>query len=64
MISHLHNSNMEKQIDLFGNEDVEWVYHFVGVFSGSELGIPSGIWVKKLSLEEVSVLLDKKGRIT
>ncbi len=63
LISHLHNSNMERQVDLFGKVVPEWEFEFLGIFSGSELGIPSGIWVKKLSEEEVSLLLDKKGWI-
>jgi hypothetical protein len=60
LISHLHNSNMEGQRDLEGNLVVEWIYHFLGVFSGSELQIPSGIWVKKLEREEVERLLDAR----
>ena len=61
LISHLHNSNMERQVDLFGKVVPEWEFEFLGIFSGSELGIPSGIWVKKLSEVEVSALLDQKG---
>jgi len=61
LISHLHNSNMERQVDLDGNVVKEWEYDFLGVFSGSELGIPSGIWVKRLSEAEVSSVLDRKG---
>jgi hypothetical protein len=60
LISHLHNSNMEGQRDFEGNLVVEWIYHFLGVFSGSELQIPSGIWVKKLEREEVERLLDAR----
>jgi len=61
LISHLHNSNMEGQRDFEGNVVREWEYDFLGVFSGSELGIPSGIWVKGLSEAEVSSVLDQKG---
>jgi len=60
LISHLHNSNMVGQRDLEGNLVVEWIYHFLGIFSGSELNIPSGIWVKKLEVEEVERLLDAR----
>jgi len=57
-----------KQVDLsLGEENrwcgkmvVEWVYHFMGIWSGSELGIPSGIWVKKLSLSEIEPFLAKR----
>lgn len=62
LISHLHNSNMEKnQVDLFGARVREWEYDFLGVFSGSELGIPSGIWVKRLEEAEIHVILKKWG---
>jgi len=62
LISHLHNSNMERrQVDLFGNVVMEWEYEFLGVFSGSELGIPGGIWVKALEEAEVSKLLKMWG---
>lgn len=62
LISHLHNSNMVKrQVDLFGDLVREWEYDFLGVFSGEELKIPSGIWVKRLEELEVSVLLEKWG---
>lgn len=55
---HLHNSNMERnQITLFGVVVREWDYDFLGVFSGSELGIPGGIWVKKLEEAEISSVL-------
>lgn len=61
LIRHLHNSNMEeKQIDLSGNVVKEWEYDFLGVFSGEELEIPSGIWVKRLSEAEVSKILKKR----
>jgi len=60
LISHLHNSNMVGQRDLEGNLVQEWIYHFLGIFSGSELNIPSGIWVKKLEVEEVERLLDAR----
>jgi hypothetical protein len=59
LISHLHNSNMKKdQVDLFGELVKEWEYLFLGVFLGSELGIPGGIWVKALEGVQVSKLLD------
>ena len=58
LISHLHNSNMVGQRDLEGKNEVEWIYHFVGVFSGSELGIPSYIWSKDLERELVEKLLE------
>jgi len=51
---------MEGQRDLEGNLVVEWIYHFLGIFSGSELNIPSGIWVKKLDREDVERLLDAR----
>jgi len=58
LISHLHNSNMGKQLDLFGNEVLEWRYVFLGVFLGSELGISAGIWVSRLEREAVVRLLE------
>jgi hypothetical protein len=46
---HLHNSNMERnQITLFGVVVREWDYDFLGVFSGSELGIPGGFGLRSL----------------
>jgi len=61
LISHLHNSNMERrQVDLLGNVVTVWEYTFLGVFSGSELGIPGGIWVKALEEVEIEVILAKK----
>jgi hypothetical protein len=60
LISHLHNSKMLKQVDLEGAVVEEWNYVFLGIWSGSELGIPSGIWVKKLSLEEIEPFLAKR----
>jgi len=58
LISHLHNSNMGKQLDLFGNEVPEWKYVFLGVFLGFELGISAGIWVSRLEREAVVRLLE------
>ena len=62
LISHLHNSNMEmRQVDLDGNIVLEWECDFLGVFTGKELGIPSGIWAKRLEEAEVSRILEKWG---
>jgi hypothetical protein len=59
LISHLHNSNMlKRQIDLFGDVVPEWIYHFIGVYSGERLGIPSGIWVKRFSRSEIAPILE------
>lgn len=60
LICHLHNSNMEGQRDFEGNVVFEWKFTFLGVFLGSELNIPSGIWVKRLEREEVDKLLEAK----
>jgi len=60
LIRAMHNSNMVGQLDLEGNLIREWVYVFLGVFSGAELGIPSCIWVKELSLDEVAGFLDRR----
>ena len=57
LISHLHNSNMETQIDLFGARVIEWRFTFLGIFSSEDLGIPSYIWVKSLSKDEIHGLL-------
>lgn len=54
LISNLHNSNMEMQVDLCGDPVKEWSWEFVGVFSGLFLGIPAFIWSEKLSSEVVS----------
>jgi len=61
LISNLHNSNMKGQRDLEGNLVREWIWSLVGIFSGSELGIPSGIWGKEFEKEEVIRLLEDKG---
>ena len=60
LISHLHNSNMVGQRDLEGNLVLEWRWHFLGVFSGSELAVPAGIWVKSLEKAEVERLLEAR----
>lgn len=62
LISTLHNSNMEKQVDLMGIVVSEWVYVFLGVFSGGELGIPQYIWSKSLDGDFVIGLLRKRKR--
>jgi hypothetical protein len=61
LISHLHNSNMDFQVTLSGVVVREWVYRFVGVFSGLELGIPPFIWAKKLDRDWVLALLKPLG---
>ena len=59
LISTLHNSNMENgQRDLSGEKVVEWVYVFLGIWSGSDLGIESSIWVKELEREKIERLLE------
>jgi hypothetical protein len=63
LISHLHNSNMLKQVDLEGNVVEEWAYTFLGIWNGAELGIPSFIWVKKLDSSVISPLVDAKFRL-
>lgn len=63
LISHLHNSNMENgQKDLWGAPVQEWIYVFLGVWSGSDLGIPSYIWVQSLEREKIEKLLDRRYR--
>jgi len=70
LIYHLHNSKMLKQMDLSldgenrwcGKAVDEWAYTFLGIWSGSELGIPSFIWAKKLDLDVISPLVDAKTR--
>ena len=62
LICHLHNSNMLNQVDLEGNVVVEWVYTFLGVWSGEELGIPSFIWSKQLDVDLISPLVDAHAR--
>jgi hypothetical protein len=59
LISNLHNSNMAKeQRDLLGARVQEWIYVFLGVWSGSDLGIPSYIWVQDLEREVVEKLFE------
>lgn len=61
LISHLRNSNMlELQVDLNGDVVLEWKYRFLGVCSGEELGIPSGIWVKRLEKKEIERFFEKR----
>ena len=61
LISTLHNSNMESgQRDLSGARITEWIYVFLGVWSGSDLGIPSYIWVQDLEREKIEKLLEKR----
>ena len=63
LISTLHNSNMESgQRDLSGARITEWIYVFLGVWSGSDLGIPSYIWVQDLEREKIEELLDRRYR--
>jgi hypothetical protein len=58
-ISHLHNSNMlNGQKDLFGADLQEWNYVFLGIWSGSDLGIESFIWVRVLEKEKIEKLLE------
>ena len=72
LISHLHNSKMLKQMDLAldgenrwcGKVVEEWAYTFLGIWDGSELGIPSFIWAKKLDLDVISPLVDAKARFS
>lgn len=58
LISHLHNSNMGKQVDLEGNFVSEWKFTFLGIWSAGELGIPPFVWFKRLEQEEVERLLE------
>jgi len=61
LISHLHNSNMlKRQLDLNGDPIIEWIYTFMGIFSGEELGIPSFIWAKRLKASEIELLIEKR----
>ena len=62
LISHLHNSNMDMQVDLEGSMVKEWEYVFLGVFTGEELGIPPFIWVKELDKGLVTELLENRNR--
>jgi hypothetical protein len=59
LISTLHNSKMlNGQKDLDGAMIEEWVYTFLGIWSGSDLGIPSFIWTQKLEKEKIEQLLE------
>jgi len=61
LISTLHNSNMENgQRDLSGAIVEEWTYVFLGIWPGSDLGIPSFIWVQSLEREKIEKLLDRR----
>jgi hypothetical protein len=62
LISHLHNSNMVVQMDLFGEVVLRWKFTFLGVFSGEELGLPPWIWTKHLDKNVVSDLLEQRER--
>jgi hypothetical protein len=59
LISTLHNSNMlNGQKDLFGVDVQEWNYVFLGIWSGSDLGIESFIWVQVLEKDKIEKLLE------
>jgi hypothetical protein len=58
LIRRLHNSNMERQVDLEGNVISEPIWEFAGVFSGRALGINPYIWACRLNNEQIRVVLD------
>ena len=65
LIRSMHNSNMEfGQSRLDGSFEDAKVWEFVGIFSGSELGIHSNKWTFHLNKAQISTVLEKEARFS
>jgi hypothetical protein len=57
----MHFSNMERQVDLFGDVVDEGKWEYVGIFSGRELEINPYIWSCALAPDQTRVVLSAEG---
>jgi len=65
LIRTMHNSNMEfGQSRLDGSFEDAKVWEFVGIFSGSELGIHSNKWTFHLNKAQISTVLEKEAQFS
>jgi len=61
LIRRLHNSNMEKQFSLDGNELDEGAWEFIGIFSGVLLEINRFVWACRLNKKQIGFVLSGLG---
>jgi hypothetical protein len=63
LIELMHNSNMvEVQSRLDGSLEDRSVWEFVGVFSGSELGVRGNVWSVNLSSSQIETVLCREAQ--